>query len=686
MSCEISVIYPGLENKAVKLEIPETRRSFGVVSFGSDPSVCFGSAPGMGGFVLDPWEAKEYGILPRHCALLWAGGKFRLEFDRHAGVYLNGSETCARSFCNPFEDGAEFTMRLGLPEQSLRGHNSGVAPVFKIRRHDQAHQKTGFLTALALRFDWFRKVAMMPFLVRLPALVMGVLALGIILTAWNFSQSQRITEALIRGDIPQAIGTDLAPSVASIGMVCDGDPNTRFKPYGTGWLYQHIDAQQRASRWLITNLHVVRQIEQNECPPGTGSRTTVAMFPGIQGNRIEALPLSLTTRPRIHPLHDAFEAFRSEFENRIEGQQAVANIYDIAAFELTGDDAASIASDRKFLTLGKDIPETAWSFATDVNFTQNLDPGRPVLILSYPTENQPFLADGVPSDPFQFRTTLQSKSNAMSRSIPGQSSNRTPALYSFAAKSAGGMSGSPVIALDKNGDPFVSAIVFSSSFVRGPGTTAGGGPQRLANGDGTYALDTTSLISIADWPDSDSNQSDVLDISADQLKAIRAVWTSWSNDQSPLDETRQRFTDLNRGYEKRFESEGLQLRICAATKMLKLSRKAPGEQLVPARGETRKPVKLQFSEHAKNTLLVVESRSKRDDDQLLQLAISTKRNGKRATTQMTGLNQASYLKAGDAPLEAEISAAGPYKSELVLTILEAVDQTQTCPNRETWND
>jgi len=85
-------------------------------------------------------------------------------------------------------------------------------------------------------------------------------------------------------------------------------------------------------------------------------------------------------------------------------------------------------------------------------------------------------------------------------------------------------------------------------------------------------------------------------------------------------------------------------------------------------------------------LLVVESRSKRDDDQLLQLAISTKRNGKRATTQMTGLNQASFLKAGDAQLEAEISAAGPYRSELVLTILEAVDQTQTCPNRETWND
>lgn len=685
MSCEISVIYPGLEDKAVTLEIPETRQSFGVVSFGSDPSVCFGSAPGMGGFVLDRWEAKEYGILPRHCALLWAGGKFRLEFDRHAGVYLNGSDKCARSFCNPFEDGAEFTMRLGMPEQSRDGGEHGVAPVFKIRRKDLAHQKTGILTALSLRFNWFRKVAMMPFLVRLPALVMVVAVLGVMFAAWNFSQGQRITEALIRGDVPQTIGTDLAPSVASIGIACDDNPNAPFKPYGTAWLFENSNATQGSSKWLITNLHVVRQMAQDGCAPETGRGSRIAMFPGTQGDKTEALAVRLATRPRMHPLHDEFDKFRSEFENRIEGQQAVANIYDIAAFELTGEEAAAISLNRTFLTLGEDSPSNAWSFATDVNFTQNLEPGRPVLILSYPTENQPFLADGVPADPFQFRTSLQSKSNAMSRTIPGESSNRTPALYSFSAKSAGGMSGSPVIALNSNGDPFVSGIVFSASYVRGPATTSGGGPLRLATGDGTYALDTTSLTTITDWPDSEASLPGALDVSADRLDAIREVWSSWSNDQSPLDEKRQQFSDLNRAYEKRFASANVQLQICAASKTLKLSRRTKEDSMDETRGESRKPVKLQFSELAKNTLLMIEARSKRDDDQLLQLAISTTRNGKRVTSQMKGLNQASFLKAGDALLDTEISAAGPYKGELVLTILEAVDQSQDCPNRENWN-
>ena len=683
MSCEISVIYPGLEDQIIKLEIPETRRSFGVVSFGSDPSVCFGSAPGMGGFVLDRWEAKEYGILPRHCALLWAGGKFRLEFDRHAGVYLNGSETSARSFCNPFEDGAEFTMRLGMPEQKRGGGSHGIAPVFKIRRNDQAHQKTGLLTSLALRFNLFRKVAMMPFLVRLPALVMFVTVFGAMLATLSYFQSQRINEALIRGDIPQDIGLDLAPSVASIGIVCDEDPNRQFHPYGTAWLYEHAHSSKNTSKWLVTNFHVVHQMELQECASGTGQKSRVAIFPGVSGDK--ALRVTLDDTPRMHPLYNEFEAYGSVIEKRVEGQQSVANIYDIAAFKLTGGNAAEISPNRTFLKLGApprslltsamDSPHDTSSFSTTADFTQNIEPGRPVLILSYPTENQPFLADGVSADPFQFRTTLQSKSNAMSRTIPGESSNRTPALYSFSAKSAGGMSGSPVIVLNQNGDPFVSGIVFSASFVRGQATTSGGSPLRLASGDGTYALDTTSLTSITNWPAMTENATSSSAPSDDQIEKIKTVWQSWQNDQAPLDEKRQQFASINAEH-----------RICAASRTLKLSRQTKVQGSSDVRGETRKPLKFQFSDQAQNTLFMIESRSKNDDEQLLQLAISKHPHGKRQTSQVTGLNQASFLKAGSAPpYEIQISAAGPHKARLVLTVLEAVNAGQPCPNREAWN-
>ena len=465
MSCEISVIYPGLEGEEKILEIPETRRAFGIVSFGSDPTVCFGSAPGMGGFVLDRWEAEEYGILPRHCALLWAGGKFRLEFDRHAGVYLNGSETCARSFCNPFEDGPEFEMRLGLPNANANGDDLGIAPVFRIRRTDRARRKSSWLSDLAMRMTWFRKVAMVPFLISLPAIVTFVAILTAGLVGWNALQSRQITEALIRGDIPQTVSDQFAQSVASIGVTCDD----AFTPYGTAWLYEHHRASARGNtKWLVTNLHVIRQMKQHICEDQQQAERTIAKFPNRGGDATEAHIVSIDGPAYKHPLHDPFEVYRTRFSVSESGQEAVANVYDLAAFEL--DDAAFPAevSRRDFLKLQGDKPETVSVFETNANFTQNLEPGRPVLILSYPTENQPFLAAGVSSEPFQFRATLQSKSNAMSRGIPGASSNRTPALYSFSAKSAGGMSGSPVIAIDRNQNAYVSAIVFSASFVRGP--------------------------------------------------------------------------------------------------------------------------------------------------------------------------------------------------------------------------
>ncbi len=670
MSCEISVIYPGLDGEEIILEIPETRRAFGVVSFGSDPTVCFGSAPGMGGFVLDRWEAEEYGILPRHCALLWAGGKFRLEFDRHAGVYLNGSETCARSFCNPFEDGPEFEMRLGLPNANEAGDDLGIAPVFRIRRTDRARRKSSWLSELATRVTWFRKVAMVPFLVSLPALVTAVALLSASFVGWNVWQGQRITEALIRGDISQAMGAELAGSVASIGIVCDEE----FTPLGTAWLYEHRqETAAETTKWLVTNLHVVRQMT---CAQGTSQQRVLAKFPNTNGVTTNALDIEVRTAPRKHPLHDPFEQERSTSGTSENGQQAIANVYDLAAFPLDDASLSSSLEKRRFLTLSAPSPEKASSFSIETLFTQNVEPGRPVLILSYPTENQPFLYDGVSSEPFQFRTALQSKSNAMSRGIPGDSSNRTPALYSFSAKSAGGMSGSPVIALDRNNDPFIAGIVFAASFVRGPADAASGAPTRLAAGDGTYALDATSLSSISDWPlESES-------VPADRWQEVKLVWESWADRKSPLDVQRQRFADLNQKVIEKDDNGISDLQLCSASKKVALNRSLRVEE--QARGESGRAVKFKFADAAQNTLIVAETQGARGDEALLQLAISTRRNGRKQTSHAVGLNQATYVKPGTAPLAVDITVAGPLKSSVVLTAYEAVADGEDCPTREGW--
>lgn len=677
MSCEISVIYPGLEGAELVLEIPEARRSFGVINFGSDPSVCFGTAPGMGGFVLDRWEAEEYGILPRHCALLWAGGKFRLEFDRHAGVYLNGSDTCARSFCNPFEDGPEFEMRLGLPGTDKSGTELGIAPVFRVRRKDHVRQKSSLLTRLALRWRWFRKVAMVPFLVSLPALVVGVALLAAGFLGWNLWQGQRITEALIRADIPETISRKYVPSVASIGV----ETERGFRPLGTAWLYEHRKSSGESSFWLITNQHVAQQMQVAACPGGPQSSSAVARFPRSADGTVSAETLKLPSCAFVHPLFSAFETYRSSHAAQggaadgggaaINGQQAVANLYDLAAFRI---DRSDLDPSREFLRLRAPVTGTISAFDSDAAFTQNLQPGRPVLILSYPTENQPFLADGVSAEPFEFRTRLQSKFNAMSRSIPGNSSNRTPALYSFSARSAGGISGSPVITLDEDGAPFVSAIVFAASFVRGDATSASGASRRLATGDGTYALDATSLSTIEDWGTVPSWQV------AERAAKVREVWDTWASDLSPLDENRILFAEANAQVTN--ELGGPALKVCETSRMLDLTNRLEDE--MDPRGEYPRPVRLHLSDSAQNTLIVADSRIRGDAEALIQMMIHEWRRGIKFTNHERGLNQASYLIEKNAGANIEIGIAGPYRSRVTLTVYEAIPQAQDCPTRKGW--
>lgn len=681
MSCEISVIYPGLEHEEIILEIPETRRAFGIVSFGSDPTVCFGSAPGMGGFVLDRWEAEEYGILPRHCALLWAGGKFRLEFDRHAGVYLNGSNTCARSFCNPFEDGNEFTMRLGLPVGDARGSDVGVAPVFKVRRKDKGYRKAGLLTWLSLRSKWFRRVALMPTLVRLPALVMAVATMGVFFLWQNLQQDARITEALIRGDVPIEIGEAYQASVASIGTICPDANGERYVPYGTAWLFEHAAVGVDRTYWLVTNQHVVAPMNPN-CE-------WVAKFPSLPGAADSSANLPLQQTYVTHPLFHDFEAFSRGRNADPDGQPTVANLYDIAAFKLSPDDRETLTRKRRFFKLPKKSDRDDSSLDINVSYEPGLEPGRPVLILSYPTENQPFLTSGVSEVPFQFRTSLQSKTNAMSQAISDTLSVRTPSLFSFSAKSAGGMSGSPMIAIDEDDNAFIGGIVFAASFVAVPDTLTDEPQGRLASGDGTYALDAMSLASLPNWAAERRKP-----LNDEQKEQILLTWASWADAPSAFEKAWRQFSaptppdaanvnaDVSAAPVK--IGENLALSVCSSWQTLNLSRRVSEAGDVAARGIPESHIRYKFSDGAERLMIVAETPAQTDNGELIQMAILTNINRREVSTEVTGLDQAVYVLTGKLPEDIRISVAGPLNNQVVLTVYEAIP-ADTCPERENWN-
>ena len=97
----------------------------GVIHFGTDLS--FSCLP------IDP-RARSEGVRRRHCSLVYAGGSFRVDFDRGAGVFFLEDDRARQAvqLSNPFAGARSVRMRLGQP----KGDPGSVNPVFVIERHD----------------------------------------------------------------------------------------------------------------------------------------------------------------------------------------------------------------------------------------------------------------------------------------------------------------------------------------------------------------------------------------------------------------------------------------------------------------------------------------------------------------------------------------------------------------------
>lgn len=686
------------------LDIPETSRAHGVVSFGSDTTVCFGAAPGAGGFVIEPWEAQEYGILPRHCALMWAGGKFRLEFDRRAGVYLNGSRIGAREFCNPFQDGSEVRLKLGFPD-SLNGADP-LAPEFIIRREDFTARRPSFLDRLAK----FRPIRwLLQFIYHRPSLVtLFIVAVAAGLLTFRLVQlDTRITASLPHGAIPADLGQKIAPSVAAVGISCSYPELDRptFHSLGTAWLYERPAAGAgQPTRWLVTNAHVAKEIANRECPPPpnaddrtkdsgeapAGMKKVVALFPPINESSstdAKGLPLEINGFT-IHPLHAELESHAFTVSPGGQIQPSLANVYDIAAMQIDADQAIELG-DRKYLTLDPAVrvDEDCLKAPTPRFCLKSLPilPGRPLLVFGYPVENQPYLGQGVAAQPFEFRTTVQSRTNALSRTLPGPSTEAMPALYAFSARSSGGMSGGPVVASDGADGFFVVGLVFAGTFVSTKVLTPKDDPQpetdpladdgssaegdrsmsfkqetiRTSISDGAFAADIVSL---------DLLLGSMLDKSIETFTVPDGqteMWNYWADRTQSLDQNHKAFGE-------RAQNTPICTFIKARWKLDKTLPSAGGGAL---RGETANLVPVRY--YGKQPVLVTARLVSTSGDEILQLSVVEKMEGQPdSVTTFYGVNSVSYLPSRT--IEGEIVVAGPLDKDVEIELWTTESADETC--------
>lgn len=618
----------------------------------------------MGGMEIRPSDAQEWGILPRHCALIWAGGKFRIEFDKRAGVYLNQSQVSAREFCNPFEDGGEvFTMRLGFPSD-FEGGTDPTAPTFEIYRKDLKQTKQSaakrFWNALLLRSSFARWLVGLPWRVSSPAIFLFsvITALWLLWTA--NSQSQQIAAALERSPISLEVGQNLSPSIGLAGVICPRlDRSSEFIPKGTAWLYRR-EKQSWIGRilhntaprsWVVTNAHVVAQSERHACTDKNEVGETIVTaaprpalrFPPLSASAPETVTLTGDINWDIHPLHAAFERYAGNPNGQNPSEQpSKANVYDFAIMELNNAQLSRLQP-RVFLTPPKSVLDRGISVL----------PGQPVATFGYPSENQPFQASGASEAPFEFRSSIQSRSNAVSNMISGAATATEPALYSLVAKSAGGMSGSPVIAMETKNQVVVFGVVFSASFAQDESL------RRIAIGDGTYAIDIQSLEAwLALRETGEASRAELM-----STKDAIAWWQHW--------------TSPSNGDDARSLAEIDGQRLCPSwVTEVTLSEAEdesgmPHPYLAPV-AHLRQPLRVKMQDNRETRISI---HSKQHDLLRLHVGNVTK----------SGIGRVEWRgKRSDQTLEIGIS--GPSSAEVEVTILDENLTTKACPARSLGND
>lgn len=687
MSCEIYVCFKdGRPDK--KLHLAGLNDSAGMVCFGSDDAFCFLRQDGHPDHIISEQEAEEFGIFPRHCVLLWAGGKFRLDFDRYAKVYLDGQKQAAMDWCNPFEWGQD---QVGLTLGNHWTERVAQSPTFRIVRRDLDRAAFGWSDARtdnALdhptdsidRVNWNTKTVEQLRQSQSTAKRRNIFFATILLSALAalaFLVSQN-TERLLEAEraIPFSANentlAEIAENVGSIGLLWSEDheqPSARshFAPIGTGWIYRK--RRDEAPSWLVTNAHVTQQILNSQAQGSSrlskhATAKVIARFPaegsdtGFDDIELSGVTSDETKRAYVHPFFDDF---------KVEYGDAAANVFDVAVYKLNEHEKTELGQ-RRGLTVAEEVPieiRRAWLGVLDGKETplasvESMElTGLGVLIVGYPVERVPFLSAGVAEEPAAHRSFVTQELNAFSRRWTLERDIELPRLIQFKAQSAGGMSGGPIIRSGQNQKPEVIGMVFAGSYRDDPdGEKLFGQNARVASSDISYGLGISSLENLLLHKDGDNTRHEILDQRLDTVAK-----PAWTEARSGADRLTLEFLTFE-------EAADCQIEVLAKHELaLKLSHSVQfdGALAGQKRGEHRNGYEYYVPDHL-NRLMVV-ARSTHSKQALIRMSVE-ERIRRTGNWEDQGPAYASRIIdfSNEKPNKIRINASGPLNETVEIKI------------------
>ncbi|HVY90485.1 MAG TPA: hypothetical protein VG942_16580 [Hyphomonadaceae bacterium] len=399
--------------------------------------------------VTDPNER----VNARHCTLVYTGAGFRIDFERDTRVFIGDSPTPTLGLSDPFVhsgDSKEIKLRLGMPVAAASGGAASASrnPVFYISRDDAgaadlknlkpgAQHSNDPIERIKEGDRGRRRQAVFAGLLAVAMLVIGV---GLFALATRVDQHEKWAQDMQAG---------LSQSVGVIGVArIENGREVSFEPTGTGWLCC-ADAGKSASPVLITNYHVWAASSGLVQRTG-GSARIVIHFPDgaaaapLSDRQIVLQDIGAKTEIRSHPLYGAFATFLTN--NQLA--DAAPNVYDVISIPIIGSPKAMEGRPLLSLAQPRGAPQGT----------------EPVAAIGYPIENLPYALNYDSPVPKFY------PSNIVRRTSPflGPAAHGVPSLLALQAESAGGLSGSPVIAGEKGSFHVVGLVMQASLMAAKP--------------------------------------------------------------------------------------------------------------------------------------------------------------------------------------------------------------------------
>lgn len=451
------------------VEVAVEPRPHGIISFGRDAEACTIDIASSCGI-----EGVRY----RHCALVFAGGSFRIDFDRDCRVFVSNSildfDPSARpgaklnpihQLHNPFLNADTFYMRLGQPFVVQESRN----PLIRVTKKDaDVKERKRFTRKQMARLrrgemDTIDLVRKTDRNVRRQTLTLGGLAIalgaGLITLAAFFVGLRTLERAqaelrenvtMLQAQTPaQTWIAETAPSVAQLMI----ETKSGTQAAGTAWLWCYSDNPNACAPdtdkppvYLVTNAHVLNKLQAAARANIEEEPMYAAIFPR---RHVSEAPVKIVledadmTRFVAHPFNS--DSTRTQQERR-------ASAYDLAVVRLSAKQNNALGERLRF----------------QIETTRTPREGDLSLSIGYPVEgsqNASDLEDPTPTanwtrlnrrvTPFYGHISLLGlindktcdavKAAHEAGTSPGKRSLLMPAYYSLFSTSLGGVSGGPII-------------------------------------------------------------------------------------------------------------------------------------------------------------------------------------------------------------------------------------------------